>query len=42
MKRIKACWLLLVAWAVWVPGGARAGAKRELKVHLAQANNNSR
>jgi hypothetical protein len=41
MKLSKACCTLLAAWVVLVPGRADAEGTRELKVHLAQANNNS-
>jgi hypothetical protein len=41
MKRTPLCWLLLALSAVGIPGAASAQEQRELKVHLAQANNNS-
>src|SRR5260370_41717765 len=41
MKLIRACWIVLAVWAIATPGWATAEANRELKVHLAQANNNS-
>jgi hypothetical protein len=41
MKLTKASWILLTAWALHLPGWANAEGNRELKVHLAQANNNS-
>jgi hypothetical protein len=37
----KACAILLAACALGLPGPASAGSPRELKVHLAQANNDS-
>src|SRR5262249_51329739 len=41
MKFNKAFWILLAVWAVAIPGLANAEGHSELKVHLAQANNNS-
>jgi hypothetical protein len=41
MKPTRLCWLLLAVSAFVLPGWANAGGSRELKVHLAQANNNS-
>jgi hypothetical protein len=41
MKRSTACWVLLAACALAAPARADAQAKSELKVHLAQANNDS-
>jgi hypothetical protein len=41
MKLNKAFGILLAACALFIPGRADAGGDRELKVHLAQANNNS-
>jgi hypothetical protein len=41
MRRNKACWALLAGLALFTPGRADAEGKRELKVHLAQANNDS-
>jgi hypothetical protein len=38
----KNCWkILFAAWAAFIPSWASAESGRELKVHLAQANNNS-
>jgi hypothetical protein len=41
MKLEFACCITFVACALGVPGWVNAGGNRELKVHLAQANNNS-
>jgi hypothetical protein len=41
MKLKNACWIMLAAWAINVPGWANAEQNRELKVHLVQANNDS-
>src|SRR5438445_12828281 len=41
MKHAHARWLLLAAGALGISGSACAGEKSELKVHLAQANNDS-
>jgi hypothetical protein len=41
MKLTKACAIVLVTCALGIPAPASAEAPRELKVHLAQANNNS-
>jgi hypothetical protein len=41
MKLTQACWIILVGLATGVPGAANADGNRELKVHLAQANNDS-
>ena len=41
MKLTRACWLILAASAVSIPTTANAEDGRELKVHLAQANNDS-
>jgi hypothetical protein len=41
MKLTNVCWILLVASVLGVPQPARAEGPRELKVHLAQANNDS-
>src|SRR5262249_5342983 len=41
MKLPVACWLILVAVAFTSAGRAAAAESRELKVHLAQANNDS-
>ena len=41
MKLSSAFWILLAACAVFIPGRANADGDRQLKVHLAQANNNS-
>src|SRR5262249_41042346 len=41
MKLTQACWIILAACALGSPERAGAEGTRELKVHLAQANNNS-
>src|SRR5262245_33374151 len=41
MKLTPACWILLAACALGIPGRGIAAGPRELTVHLAQANNNS-
>src|SRR5262249_53568409 len=41
MQRTPACALILAACTLGTPGLARAEGQRELKVHLAQANNDS-
>jgi hypothetical protein len=41
MKGKKAYWVLMAAWVIGIPGWANAAGNRELKVHLAQANNDS-
>src|SRR5262249_43004620 len=41
MKLTKACGIMLAATALGIPQRAGAEGARELKVHLAQANNNS-
>jgi hypothetical protein len=41
MKLPRACWLILVAGALGIPGWATATESGALKVHLAQANNDS-
>jgi len=41
MKLVSACWIMLAVFASGSAGCANAEGNRELKVHLAQANNNS-
>jgi hypothetical protein len=41
MRFTNLCWIMLAAWAIHIPSLAQAQTNRELKVHLAQANNDS-